>query len=73
MRNLWQIAAAGLIAASFTVQAEEISIRADVWYPHNGEPTSAAPGYMIEIAKAVLGPAGSSSTIKPCPGSARSR
>jgi polar amino acid transport system substrate-binding protein len=30
--------------------AEQVTIRADVWYPHNGEPNAATRGYMIEIA-----------------------
>lgn len=40
-----------LALASITLaHAEQITIRADLWYPHNGDPKSPAPGYMIEIA-----------------------
>lgn len=38
--------------------ADTISLRADVWYPMNGDPGSDHPGYMIEIAKAIFGAAG---------------
>lgn len=36
------------------IAAADVSIRADVWSPHNGDPKSATPGYMIEIAKAAF-------------------
>lgn len=38
--------------------AAEVSLRADVWYPMNGEPGSANPGYMVEIAKEALATGG---------------
>ena len=38
--------------------AETISIRADYWYPMNGDPKSDAPGYMVELAKAIFEPQG---------------
>ncbi len=34
--------------------AETYSIRADEWFPINGTPNSEKPGYMIEIAEAIL-------------------
>ena len=40
------------------VQADTITIRADSWYPMNGDPGSDKPGYMIELARAVFEPAG---------------
>ncbi|MDI9244177.1 transporter substrate-binding domain-containing protein [Marinobacter sp. CHS3-4] len=40
------------------VQADTITIRADSWYPMNGDPGSEKPGYMIELARAVFEPAG---------------
>lgn len=35
-------------------QAAEVSLRADVWYPMNGEPGAANPGFMVEIAQEAL-------------------
>lgn len=43
-----------LFAASHVANGAEVTIRADVWYPHNGTPGSATPGYMIEIAQAAF-------------------
>ncbi|MBP9706823.1 MAG: transporter substrate-binding domain-containing protein [Oligoflexales bacterium] len=43
---------------SFVTHAENITLRADTWCPYNCEPKDARPGYMIEIAKAALEPAG---------------
>ena len=38
-----------------SVQAAEVlSIRADSWYPMNGEPGTAKPGYMIELAQTIM-------------------
>lgn len=34
--------------------ADTVSIRADEWYPVNGQENSAQPGYMIEVAKEIL-------------------
>jgi polar amino acid transport system substrate-binding protein len=36
----------------------EVSLRADYWYPYNGEPNSIKPGYMIEIAAKAFSEAG---------------
>lgn len=45
---------------SFPLPADDatISIRADLWFPMNGEPDSDRPGYMIEIAEAIFEPRG---------------
>lgn len=43
---------AGLLAG--TASAAEVSLRADVWYPMNGEPGAANPGFMVEIAQEAL-------------------
>lgn len=53
MRNSWGWIFCGAFLAG-PVMAAEVSIRADVWSPHNGDPKSATPGYMIEIAKAAF-------------------
>jgi polar amino acid transport system substrate-binding protein len=37
---------------------DSISLRADLWDPYNGDPASARPGFMIEVAKAVFEKAG---------------
>jgi polar amino acid transport system substrate-binding protein len=42
------------------VSADTISLRADEWYPFNGQPGGERPGFMIEIAREVLGKAGHS-------------
>jgi polar amino acid transport system substrate-binding protein len=34
--------------------ADVVSIRADAWYPINGDAGSEAPGYMIEIAEVIF-------------------
>lgn len=41
-----------------SAQAETLSIRADEWYPLNTQPGSAQPGFMIEVAQALLAPHG---------------
>lgn len=40
------------------IHADTITIRADSWYPMNGDPGADKPGYMIELARAVFEPAG---------------
>ncbi|MDX5298888.1 MAG: transporter substrate-binding domain-containing protein [Gammaproteobacteria bacterium] len=47
-----------LVLASAAVQAQTVTIRADNWYPMNGDPKSPKPGYMIEMAQAILAPQG---------------
>jgi len=50
------VAIAGL---SSPVSADStIHIRADAWFPMNGEPGSDRPGYMIELAQAIFGAQG---------------
>lgn len=34
--------------------SDTITIRSDVWFPMNGEPGSAQPGYMIELAQTIF-------------------
>ncbi|MFY0641532.1 MAG: transporter substrate-binding domain-containing protein [Bermanella sp.] len=46
----------GLFAS--LIHAQTISIRADYWYPMNGDPISETPGYMIDLAKAIFEPHG---------------
>lgn len=41
-------------------QAETVVIRADHWFPMNGKPGDANPGFMIEIAKRTLAQGGHS-------------
>lgn len=36
------------------LQADSISIRADEWFPMNGAPGAAQPGYMIELAEKIF-------------------
>lgn len=38
--------------------ADTISLRADLWCPHNCDPTGEKPGYLIEIAREVFKKAG---------------
>lgn len=47
-----------LFIISISTQADTIRIRADEWYPMNGDPLSEAPGYMIDLAKAIFEPHG---------------
>ncbi|EAT11321.1 transporter substrate-binding domain-containing protein [Bermanella marisrubri] len=47
-----------LLFASMAVEADTLSIRADPWFPMNGQPAADKPGYMIELAKAVFEPKG---------------
>lgn len=42
------------------VRADTVSLRADTWYPVNGTPGDALPGYMIEIAQKALSAGGHS-------------
>ncbi|WP_286235392.1 substrate-binding periplasmic protein [Thalassotalea sediminis] len=52
MRALYTL----LFLSVLTVQsnADEISIRADAWYPINGQPNSDKQGYMIDLANSVF-------------------
>ena len=46
-----------LLVSGFT-HGETVTIKADYWYPYNGEPNSPQPGYMIELAQLILEPLG---------------
>lgn len=39
-------------------EAETLTLRADSWYPYNGDPKSETPGFIIEIARAVFAESG---------------
>lgn len=43
---------------SLCANADTISIRADEWFPMNGEPGAAKPGFMIELAERIFSDAG---------------
>ncbi|MFT3783899.1 MAG: transporter substrate-binding domain-containing protein [Nibricoccus sp.] len=51
---------AGLVfgLTSFAFGAETIRIRADMWMPYNGDPTSENPGYVVELARKIFEPHG---------------
>lgn len=53
--------------AASTVMAAEVTLRADVWYPMNGEPGAANPGFMIEIATEALKAGGHSVNYQTLP------
>lgn len=57
----------GMLIALNVAVADTISIRADEWYPVNGEPGSEKEGFMIEIAKAVFEKAGHTVNYKVLP------
>lgn len=44
--------------AALASAGDKVSLRADAWFPYNGDPASDKPGYTIEIAKAVFEKAG---------------
>ena len=53
----WRAIAAVLacLCSGFSVvRAETVTIRADEWFPVNGQPHSDRPGYMIELASIIL-------------------
>ena len=54
MRKLFVSVSFFIITTIAQAQTDTVSIRADNWLPYNGEPLSAMPGYMIEIANAVF-------------------
>lgn len=47
-----------LISSSFFAHSDVLTIRADAWYPMNGDPHAPNPGYMIDLAKVILEPEG---------------
>ena len=50
--------AASLLLSSMHTYSDTVSIRADNWFPMNGDPKSATPGYMIELATQIFTEAG---------------
>ena len=58
MQKFTPVFAAVVAMASASAMADTISIRADSWFPMNGEPGSAKPGYMIELAEKIFSAAG---------------
>lgn len=58
MQFLGKTFISALVLASVSAGADTISIRADNWFPMNGEPGSAKPGYMIELAEKIFSAAG---------------
>jgi polar amino acid transport system substrate-binding protein len=44
----------GLSLAATGQAQDKLSLRADNWFPYNGEPGAAQPGYVVEIVRAVL-------------------
>ena len=47
-----------LLSFSLFAQSDVLTIRADAWYPMNGDPQAPNPGYMIDLAKVILEPEG---------------
>ncbi len=62
MNSLLKVISSALAGVVFLTApaalADTIRIRADVFYPYNGDPQSDKLGYMIEVAKLALEPAG---------------
>ena len=58
--SLWRVLSVALSSAlvASTAIGETISLRADAWCPYTCDPGAAKPGFMIEIAKMALEPAG---------------
>jgi len=50
--------ASGTLLPATSARAEVIKLSADAYYPFNGDPSSEHPGYMIEMARAILEPLG---------------
>ena len=57
-RTMSMVCAVGLLVASIACAGEKVSLRADTWYPYNGDPASDKPGFMIEVAKVIFEKAG---------------
>jgi len=53
-----RLALIALLSTSISAWSETLTIRADEWFPMNGDPDSSNPGYMIDFAKAVFEPKG---------------
>ncbi len=50
--------ACSFLSISTPVYSDTVTIRADNWFPMNGDPKSATPGYMIELATQIFNEAG---------------
>lgn len=48
---------AGLFASGMAIAAETVRLRADFWMPYNGDPSHPRPGYVVEVACSIFGPA----------------
>lgn len=51
---LYCLLTASLCISFSVVRADTVSILSDRWYPVSSSPTSSQPGYMVEIAEAIL-------------------
>ncbi|QTL38186.1 substrate-binding periplasmic protein [Pseudoalteromonas viridis] len=49
-----RILAIALLVLSMSTWSQTLTIRADDWFPMNGNPNDPQPGYMIELAKAIF-------------------
>lgn len=52
--SIFAALAIALSVAPALAQSPQLQLRADIWCPHNCDPTSDKPGYMVEIAAALL-------------------
>jgi polar amino acid transport system substrate-binding protein len=57
-KNIFLCFIIAILSASNAHCGDVITLRADIWEPYNGEPESANPGYMIEVAQAIFTKAG---------------
>ena len=61
MKHIFRLSRLALVVTCFYTQiglADEIKLRADNWCPYNCDPSSGNPGFMVDIARAILEPAG---------------
>ena len=56
MHRVWLVLL--FLSCPTALMADTVTIRADEWYPYNGDPDSDHPGYMIELANTIWGEAG---------------
>jgi polar amino acid transport system substrate-binding protein len=56
-----------VLGAAPAAHADAIKLRADSWCPYNCDPASDHPGFLIEIARALLAPAGHSIDYRTMP------
>lgn len=57
-RRLWGVLLAVVACAGTPTLAQTLTVRADYWYPVNGEPDAEKPGFAIEILRAIFEPVG---------------